>query len=210
MGTPGGVGQDFSMSANNSSATITIYSYQLDPVSNAPTNLEQVASGQSIIATVTSSNTSVGTISQSPVLISAGNSSASTTFVPGAFGTTVITATATGYGSVSQNATVTESNLVVSDGITVGQFMEEQGVLLVPGGAPTGGLNGEPDRGRIEEYHHQRPGRLILRQLLHLRHGHIRDRGVYRDGIRIRFRNCYFDQPGSVRYRDNRARHHQP
>jgi hypothetical protein len=141
MGTPGGTGSDFSMSVSYPSATITIYTYQLDPASGAAVQLQEVAGGQSVTVNVTSSNAAVGTISSSPVVISGGNSSNSTSFVPQGVGTAVVTASATGYGSTSQQATVTQSGMNITDGITIGQNLQEAGTIILGAPAPAAGLS---------------------------------------------------------------------
>ena len=98
----------------------------------------------SISAAVNSSNTSVGTITASPVTIvttDSGNPYGYTQFHAAGAGNTTITASADGYTSGSVNAAVQLPRMVVTDGVTVGQFLQEQGSVVLPNKAPAGGLD---------------------------------------------------------------------
>jgi hypothetical protein len=112
---------------------------------------QAVAYGVTVSAAVSSGNTAIGTISGSPVTITAGLGTDSTTyasFLGVGLGSTSINATSTGYLSASTNVTVVNlGKLIVGDNSggtsvgnisgTIGQFLEAQGTVTVPGGAPT-------------------------------------------------------------------------
>jgi len=138
--TPGGLGTNFTMSLGGGfDATLTVWTALLDSNSGAVIATQAVAADQSISATVTSSNTATGTITASPIVITGGSPNGTTTFHPLGIGTSTITASATGYGTGTVQATVQGCTLGISNGLTIGQFLEAQGVVLLTCPAGTGG-----------------------------------------------------------------------
>ena len=140
ISTPFGLGLNFTLPLGTSDPTLYVYTARLDG-SGAVAETQAVASGVSVQAAVTSGTPSVGTISTSPVTISAGSMFAPTTFHGVATGSTTITASSSGWNSSSIVATVQAPTLVVTGGITVGQFLEDTGTLILPVPAPSGGLH---------------------------------------------------------------------
>ncbi len=97
-----------------------------------------------VTATDQPGSTGVGTISTSPVVFGGGNSSGTTTFVPGAPGTSLLTVgTPTGFSTPGSNrtltATVTAPAITLS-GQTIGKNLEVSVGLVLGAPAPTGGL----------------------------------------------------------------------
>jgi hypothetical protein len=91
-----------------------------------------VASTGSVSVTVISGNTSVGTISTSPITIAGGSSSASTSLQPVTNGSTSVTVSAPQFAPAQVNATFTNSNLVVDGSVTVGQNLQQSVNLILP------------------------------------------------------------------------------
>jgi len=135
IGTPAGKGLDFTMHTSDPDAYLYVYTALLDGT------IQAVAGDMSVVATVTSGNTSVGTILTSPVTISGGTQYAYTPFHAVGPGTSMITASASGYGSSSVNATVQLPNILVTLPSAIGQYLEDQGSVTLASGAPAGGLD---------------------------------------------------------------------
>ena len=140
ISTPFGLGLNFTLPLGTSDPTLYVYTARLD-ASGAVAETQAVAGGVSVPVTVTSGTPSVGTISTSPVTISAGSMFASTTFHGAATGSTTLTASSSGWTSDSVVATVQAPTLVVTGGITIGQFLQDTGTLILPVPAPSGGLH---------------------------------------------------------------------
>jgi hypothetical protein len=139
--SPFGFGQSFTMPIGSADATIGVYTAQLDG-SGSPVAYQAVATGVSIPVTVAGDNPAVGSITAtSPIAIGAGQSSATTTFHAVATGSANITASSAGYGSSTVGVTVTSQNLICTGGLTIGQFLQDVGQVIVPGGAPVAGLH---------------------------------------------------------------------
>jgi streptogramin lyase len=139
LGSIGSLGSPFSINVSGSDATLYVWTVLLDNT-GAPVSIQAVAADQSISATVSSGNTSVGTITTSPVVIGGGSENGTTTFHPLTTGTSTVTASATGYGSGTIQATVTSCTVTINNGLTVGQFLEAQGVVNLSCAAGTGGV----------------------------------------------------------------------
>ena len=135
--TPGGGFGNFSMDLNSLPATLNVYTAAFP--SSGPV-LESVAGDQSVSANVTSGTTTVGTITSSPVVIAGGAASGSTTFQPVGLGSSVITASATGYTSAMVTATVVSNTLSINNQLTVGNFLEAQGNVALSTPAGSGGV----------------------------------------------------------------------
>jgi hypothetical protein len=133
------MGADFSLAAGVGTVTLYIFTARLD-ANGAPVETQPVAFGQSVSIAVTSGNTGVGTITTSPVTIANGDGYVATQFQPASVGTTTLTAAAPGYGTASVHASVTLPNVIVAGGITIGQYLQDVGQLILPVAAPTGGL----------------------------------------------------------------------
>jgi hypothetical protein len=139
-------------------------SLQLLPARLNPANLnfatnQVVRGGLTVNVPVTATDqpgsTGVGTISTSPVVFNGGDSSATTTFVPGAAGTSqVAVGTPTGFSTpgTSRTATVTVSAPTISlNPQTIGKDLEISVGMNLGAPAPTGGLvitvtSGDPSR----------------------------------------------------------------
>src|SRR5208283_3510826 len=122
--------------ATNASPTnLTVTSVMIDPNSGILTQMS-VASSLATSVNVTSDNTSVGTITSSPVSIFGGSSTASTQFQPGnTAGTAHISINPpSGYSTPSVQQTVTATVRTQSIGIqnaSIGQNLEVQGTLSI-------------------------------------------------------------------------------
>ncbi len=136
--TPTGFDGDFTVSLGTVNPTLNIYAAALNG-SGAVIAMQAAAGGVSIPVTVTSSQTSVGTIVTSPITITGGSFFASTNFHAAAVGTTAVTASSTNYTSASVNVTVQNPTIVVTGGITIGKFLQEPGQVILPV-APSGSL----------------------------------------------------------------------
>src|ERR1019366_5928683 len=122
-------------------ANISVSTVSLDG-SNNPVEAQAVASGVSISVTVASDNSLIGNVTASPITIGSGSGSASTAFHAVGLGTAHVTASALGYGPGSAAITVVAAgHVVVSDGLTIGQFLQENGQLFLPAPAPAGGVH---------------------------------------------------------------------
>ncbi|MGP8243292.1 MAG: beta strand repeat-containing protein, partial [Bryobacteraceae bacterium] len=137
--TPNGYGQNFSTGLS-APASINVYTALVDS-NGALIATQAVAGGVSVTATVTSDTPSVGTISPASVQIANGGQYGTTYLQPVAAGNCTITASATGYGSASVTATVTGNKFNIAfNGATVGQYLENQNLMILNTAAPAGGL----------------------------------------------------------------------
>ena len=131
---PNGVGVNFLTATNSPASTLTVFSALLDAGLNFVA-VQAMAGNSSMSVTVTSSNTAVGTIVSSPVTISAGNPSATTSFQPATSGSSTLAANAAGFSvpvsKASLTVTVATPAFALTDGITVGQNGEEQGTVII-------------------------------------------------------------------------------
>jgi len=96
---------------------------------------QSVIGGASVSVSIVSTNSSVGTISNSPVSIRGGTNNASTNLQAVAQGTTTVTAASTGFSSAQVAATVTNFTppLLFSNGdTTIGQNLESQYTVTLP------------------------------------------------------------------------------
>jgi hypothetical protein len=131
IGGPAGRGNPFTVATGSTPTTLTVEAAMLDVLRNF-VELQQVASNLGVPAVsvaVTSSDTSAGTISASPVTIPAGSTGTTTTFVVGQQGSTTITvgvpsgfSIPTAYGSV--DATVAVAGIAVTDGVSIGKNLQ--------------------------------------------------------------------------------------
>jgi hypothetical protein len=143
---PGGIGgPPIQTSSGAPATTITIFSAQLDGT-GAFVAVEQLRGGFSASANVTSSNTSVGTITASPISIAGGDFSATTLFQPVASGKTNISVSAPpGFNTPSSAFTTVEADvstpgIAVTSGITIGNNLENIASVTLGQPAPAGGL----------------------------------------------------------------------
>ncbi len=141
----------FSTTTFSANTTLTLYTLILNPGSlteytyNLPLN---PGTGPFTVA-ITSSNTSVGTITSSPVTFAAGSSSAQTAFQPIAAGTSTIAVGAqpTGFSTPSAaantqgTATVTSFAINVPSSQTTGVNLSDNGLSFSLSRAPTAGVN---------------------------------------------------------------------
>jgi hypothetical protein len=135
---------DFTVPAGSAPLTIGVESASVDGSGNF--TVQNVAGGLSETVSVTSTNTSVGTITGSPVVITGGNNNAGVTFNVGNTGMTTLTASQpSGFTSSlysSENVTVSQASLLLAGCPSVGKFLECQSQVFILGGgtAGTGGL----------------------------------------------------------------------
>jgi hypothetical protein len=144
--SPGGVGVDFTSGvASDTSLAIKMnrLNADLSPVTG-PNSEQKLRGGLSENITISSSDTTVGSIIGSPLTIVAGTSNATFSFHPVGPGTTKITvtqppqfSTPTVGGSV--NATVSGPKVLLNPA-TVGANLEVRGVAALDTAAPSGGL----------------------------------------------------------------------
>jgi hypothetical protein len=141
-------GSSFPTSPLQSPSTITVYAAQLDASLNFVTTA-QVAGTASINIPVISGTTSVGTISPSPVNISGGASSATTSFTPVAAGDSVISAgVPSGFSTPADDGSVTADVSTPGFAVTgfpsavsIGNNLQIQGTIVIGQLAPSGGQN---------------------------------------------------------------------
>ena len=118
----------------------------LDTQGNFDLQLVAAVTGvPAVSVNVTSSNTSVGTITASPVTIPAGSAGVTTSFQPVSAGSTTLSVsvpsgfTAPGaFGSLG--ATVSTAGIAITQGISIGKFLQAQGNFALGAPAPAGGL----------------------------------------------------------------------
>ena len=116
---------------------INVQTVQLDGLTNP---VQPLRGGISLSVGVISSAPSVGTISQTPIAIAGGASSASTSFTPLAVGSSSVTASAPGFGSASVTANVAQSGISLPDAGLIGMNLQVQSTLTLGQFAPVGGV----------------------------------------------------------------------
>jgi hypothetical protein len=134
IGTAGN-STSFITATGGSPTPLTVTSVMIDPNSGILTQMS-VASSLALSVIVTSDNTSMGTITSSPVSIFGGSSTAITQFQPGSTpGTAHITInTPSGYSTPSVQQSVTATVKLKSIGIqnaSIGQNLEAQGTVNI-------------------------------------------------------------------------------
>ncbi len=142
---PFGLGSDFLATAGGAPLDVMVQTALLDASGNY-VDTQSLAGGLTAQVTVTSSNTSVGSISGSPAVITGANNSANVQFQAATSGTTALTAvTPAGYTTPAQfatiNATVGQPRIVIDSGNTIGKNLERAGTIILLGAAaPANGL----------------------------------------------------------------------
>jgi len=134
------------MTPSTPSATLTVFTALMNGSNVVAT--QEVAADQSISVKVESGTPATGAISSSPLTIAGANGSATTTFVPSQAGSSTITASSvsgfqpsgTPIQSGSVSVTVTSCSLNINNGLTVGQFLEQQGTVFLSCAAGAGGV----------------------------------------------------------------------
>jgi len=146
LASPFGNGADFFTTTLSPPTDINVFTALLDSSGN-PVTSQDVAGGTTINVNVTSSPTSVGTITTSPVTFTGGPGSAQATtqFQPVGVGTATITAIApAGFATpakdASLHATVSRPRVVVKNIDTLGNNLEQQATLFLSAPAPAGGV----------------------------------------------------------------------
>ena len=124
----GQVGGDFFTSTLSGNSAITVLSAMLDS-QGGYLGPQALAGGTTAFVNVTSGNTSVGTISTSPVTVAGGSGSSVTQFTPVGQGTTLISASVpAGFSAPSQfnslNATVSLARITLDNGTLVGNKLQ--------------------------------------------------------------------------------------
>ncbi len=142
--SPFGLGANFPATAGGSPQGITVQTALLD-ASNNYLDTQAVAGGITASVTVTSSNTTFGTVT-SPAVITGSNNTANVQFQALSAGQTVLTAVApAGYATptafASVTATVGQPRMLIDDGNAIGKNLERIGTIILLGApAPAGGL----------------------------------------------------------------------
>jgi len=144
LASPFGLGANFFTTTGAANSTLTVFSGLLDSSNNFVV-AQSLRGGTTASVPVTSANTSVGTITVSPVTVSGGSSSSTTAFHPIANGSSLLTAGvpsgfATPNNARTLTATVSTPNISITDGSSVGQNLELLGQLTLGQPAPPGGL----------------------------------------------------------------------
>jgi hypothetical protein len=141
---PFGLGADFYTTPGAANADLMILPAVLDASRNY-VGQQPVRAGLTVSVPVTSSNTAVGTITASPVVLTGNSTSALTRFNPISAGTTTLLAgVPAGFSAPAQNASITASvrtpSLSLTSGITIGRTLQAIGTVLLGEAAPVGGL----------------------------------------------------------------------
>ena len=142
---PNGIGNSAFTISQGLTTTMTVFPARLDTSLNYQ-EVQSLRGGFSTTVGVTSSDTTVGTITTSPVTVNGGDTADTTTFTAvGAGGTTVTAAKPAGFstpagGANAVMATVTPDSFVPPTGVTVGNGLEAFTQIGLNGVAPTGGL----------------------------------------------------------------------
>jgi len=137
---PFGVGQGFTTTSGAANVDLTIESIRLDTL-----DPQAVRGGITVNVPVVSSNTSVGTITTSPVVFTGGVAGVNTQFHPLSNGNTTISITtppgfSTAATGSTVQATVTPPRIIVADGLAVGKGLQSIATLFVNQPAPASGL----------------------------------------------------------------------
>lgn len=137
--SPGGLGApQFTAQKGGPNANITVYVGVLSGGLLAESQL--VAPGITIPVTVSSQNANVGTITSSPINITAGTDNAFTQFQAIDNGVTTITASSAGYGQTQVTATVTTQSLYVGFPLLIGKNLQSAASVSLPALAGAGGV----------------------------------------------------------------------
>jgi hypothetical protein len=142
---PFGVGTDFTASAGGTQVDVMVQTGRLDASGNY-LETQALAGGLTVNVTVTSSNTTVGTITGSPAQITGSNNSAIVDFQPLTAGQSILTAvTPAGFSTPAAfatiNAMVGQPRLVIDSGNSIGKNLQRSGTIILLGAAaPTNGL----------------------------------------------------------------------
>jgi hypothetical protein len=137
---PFGQGQDFPTTAQSQPSGLDVQTAMLNATGN-PVASQALAGGSPVQVNVTSQNTSVGTITTSPVNIAPGTFDALTNFQPLSNGSTLISAVgpapfaAPAQGSLT--ATVGTPKILISSGYTVGKNLEQQASIILAAAPPS-------------------------------------------------------------------------
>ena len=143
---PFGVGAgNFLTVTGGPAATITVYPVQLTPGTLSVGVGQRMRPNTSANVNVTSSSTSIGTITTSPITITGGTSSSATSFQPLSQGnTTLSVGIPAGFTAPAQDTTVVanvmKQGISVTDQVTIGNRLEVSGSLVLAQTAPTGGV----------------------------------------------------------------------
>jgi len=140
---PAGIGTSTLTTNQGVSSTLTVYAARLDSSFNSQEN-QQIRGGLTVAVPVTSSSTSVGTITSSPVTFNGGDSSNTTQFSAVSSGSTTLTAgVPSGFSKPASgntlNTTVNPAGLVPAN-VTVGNNLEANANVVLNGVAPPVGL----------------------------------------------------------------------
>jgi uncharacterized protein YjdB len=138
---PFGLGNSISTTTGSAAVDLTIESAML--VDATPTYLVQPVAASPVSVNVTSSNMVVGTITVSPVTIPAGSAGATSGFLPGSSGSSTLSvdkptgfSPPAAYGSVV--ASVSVSGIAITQGVSIGKFLQIQGYFTLGAPAPAG------------------------------------------------------------------------
>ncbi len=146
---PGGLGNpSFTTTTLSTPSTITVQSEVLDSGFN-PVSPQSVAGGLTVTSNISSSDSTVGTITVSPVALAGGTNTTTTQFQPNTSSTTGGTATisadvpagfSTPAADQSVNVTVHQPGMSLSYSATVGKDLQVQGSIALGAPAPANGL----------------------------------------------------------------------
>jgi hypothetical protein len=136
VGGPFGLTQDFTTSTLSQPSSIDVQTAVLDASGNY-LGTQSLAGGSPVQVNVASQNTSVGAIAVSPVTMLPANNDVTTLFQPMGKGSTVISVSApapfvTPAQGASITATVSTPGILLTDGVTVGKNLSQQGVIILP------------------------------------------------------------------------------
>jgi hypothetical protein len=141
---PQGIGQNFSTTVTGS-VPLTVTAYGLDTNSHIYGSQQPVAGGLSLSVSVTSSDTTVGTILNSPVVLAGGSSAVSgLSFQPATSGSTQLTVVQPpGFSTPASGGQLTAlvgAPQVLLNPVTVGYQLQVVGAGQLSDPAPAGGL----------------------------------------------------------------------
>jgi hypothetical protein len=133
---PFGLGRDFATTTLSQPSAIDVQTAVLD-ASGTYLGSQALAGGSPVQVNVTSQSTSVGTIALSPVSMLPANNEVSTLFQPMGRGSTVISVAGPApFVTPSQGASITATvgtpGILITDGVTIGKNLAQQGVISLP------------------------------------------------------------------------------
>jgi streptogramin lyase len=135
---------NFTTTTFSPNTTVTLAAYQLNPANLTAQNSQNIRTGLNVSVTVTTSDSTIGTIVTSPVTLNADTNTTTILFHPvGAGSANVLIATPTGFttpngaGSSSITATVSAPNLSINVSSNLGQNLQVDGESIGLGAAPT-------------------------------------------------------------------------